>query len=207
MPKTLRIAFEKTGKLKYISHLDLCRTMTRIMLRSEVPIWYSEGFNPHPKMVFALPLSVGTESVCELMDIKIPDDVEPSAVAEKLIPASFGGLVFKEAYIPDKKFSLVDRASYVITIREGKSVEEIKKILSGPIVVMKRTKSGEKLTDISEFIKSFECSEKDGNIILDIILSASSENYLNPEYIASSVGAEDYSILRTAMYAGNVKFK
>ena len=68
--KTLRVRFEKTGKLQYISHLDLLRTMQSALRRAKVDMVYSEGFNPHMKINFALPLSIGIESVCEFMDIK-----------------------------------------------------------------------------------------------------------------------------------------
>ena len=56
VPENIRIKFKKTGRLKYISHLDLCRTMQPAMIRAKIPLWYTEGFNPHPKMVFAQPL-------------------------------------------------------------------------------------------------------------------------------------------------------
>ena len=71
-----RIVFEKTGKAIYISHLDLMRTMQRIFVRTGISIKHTEGFNPHPYMVFALPLSVGTESLYELVDINLVDDNE-----------------------------------------------------------------------------------------------------------------------------------
>ena len=58
----LRIKFTKTGALQYISHLDLHRTFSRLLVRKNVPVWYSEGFTPHPRLVFATPLSVGAES-------------------------------------------------------------------------------------------------------------------------------------------------
>ena len=61
---TLRFKFKKLGKLQYISHLDLVRTMNKIIVRAKLPLWYSEGFNPKPKMIFAAPLSICTESVC-----------------------------------------------------------------------------------------------------------------------------------------------
>ena len=70
-PKTVRIKFCKTGSLQFISHLDLQRTFHRILVRAGIPMWYTKGFNPHAKLVFGMPLSVGTESVCEMADLKI----------------------------------------------------------------------------------------------------------------------------------------
>ena len=69
----LRVRFHKTGRAQYISHLDLGRTMRTAINRAEIPVKYSEGFNPHPKMSFALTLSVGTESVCEFMELKLTE--------------------------------------------------------------------------------------------------------------------------------------
>ncbi|MBR6681766.1 MAG: TIGR03936 family radical SAM-associated protein, partial [Clostridia bacterium] len=73
--KIIRVKFEKTGKLQYISHLDLLRTMQTALRRAKVKMIYSEGFNPHMKITFALPLSIGTESLCEYMDIRTQPDV------------------------------------------------------------------------------------------------------------------------------------
>ena len=63
--RCVRVWFHKTGPIRYISHLDLMRTMTRAIRRSGIDLWYTEGFNPHPYMTFALPLSLGMQSVCE----------------------------------------------------------------------------------------------------------------------------------------------
>ena len=59
--RCVRVWFHKTGPIRYISHLDLMRTMTRAIRRSRIPLWYTEGFNPHPYMTFALPLSLGMQ--------------------------------------------------------------------------------------------------------------------------------------------------
>ena len=83
-PRTVRLKFRKVGSLQYISHLDLLRTMQTALRRAKVMMIYSEGFNPHMKITFALPLSIGTESVCEYMDIRTQPDVDPLYVKEIL---------------------------------------------------------------------------------------------------------------------------
>ena len=70
-PKAVRLKFCKVGTLQYISHLDLQRTFNRIIVRACIPVWYTQGFNPHIKLVFSTPLSVGSESICEYLDIKL----------------------------------------------------------------------------------------------------------------------------------------
>ncbi len=69
--RDVRVFFSKKGRAKYISHLDLNRCMQRALKRSRLPVWYTEGFNPHAYVTFALPLSLGVESDCEVMDMRL----------------------------------------------------------------------------------------------------------------------------------------
>ena len=63
--------FGKKGRLRYISHLDLQRFMMRALRRTDLPVAYSQGFNPHPQMSFASALAMGWSSDVELMDIRL----------------------------------------------------------------------------------------------------------------------------------------
>ena len=83
-PVTIRLGFYKKGALQYISHLDLQRTFQRILSRAELPLWYTQGFNPHPKLVFGLPLPIGCESVCEMADIKLVRDMPAEDILARL---------------------------------------------------------------------------------------------------------------------------
>jgi len=83
-PIVLRVRFRKVGKLQYISHLDLVRTMHKIIVRAKLPLWYTEGFNPKPKMVFAAPLSIGTESLCEYMDLRLTERMDTAEALRRL---------------------------------------------------------------------------------------------------------------------------
>ena len=74
------LIYEKTDAAKYISHLDFVRVMGRMMRRASVPVAFSEGFNPHPLLVFALPLSVGYTSGCELMEFRLAEYMPPDEV-------------------------------------------------------------------------------------------------------------------------------
>ena len=94
----LRLRFEKTGRAVYISHLDLMTTMQRAFARADVMLRYSEGFNPHPLISILLPLSVGTGSVCELMDFRLreenfqPEDPSDAREMEERVSALLGTL-------------------------------------------------------------------------------------------------------------------
>ena len=72
--KNVRIYFKKTDRMKFVSHLDMTRVMSRLIKKSGIPIWYTEGFNKHIYMNFALPLSLGFEGFGEIMDIRLVDD-------------------------------------------------------------------------------------------------------------------------------------
>ena len=84
MPEKLRLRFSKTGRAVYLSHRDLMRTMQRAFLRAGYPLKYSEGFNPHPQISIALPLSVGTASRCEVMDFKLKQDADLTELPARL---------------------------------------------------------------------------------------------------------------------------
>ncbi|MBQ2487301.1 MAG: DUF2344 domain-containing protein, partial [Ruminococcus sp.] len=72
--KNVRIWFKKDFECRYISHLDLNRTMLRALHKSKIPIWHTEGFNPHPFATFPLPLSLGFRGVNECMDVRLEDE-------------------------------------------------------------------------------------------------------------------------------------
>jgi len=151
----IRFRYQKTGKAKYISHLDLMSTMQRAFLRAGIKLKYSEGFNPHPYMSAALPLSVGCESLCELMDVGIGSNDLPEK-NDHLLPE---GLYITEAYVPVRKFNDIkwieincrlhyfDRSSDLIA---EMLIEHFNK---KSLVIPKKTKSGTSTIDIARFIR------------------------------------------------------
>lgn len=82
--ETVRVVFSKTGRAKYISHLDLNRTMIRAFRRAGLPIWYTEGFNRHPYVTFAAPLSLGYEGERETMDLRLKEDMDMGELVRRL---------------------------------------------------------------------------------------------------------------------------
>ena len=221
----LRIKFTKTGSLQYISHLDLHRTFCRLLVRCGVPVWYSEGFTPHPRLVFATPLSVGAESLCEYMDVFVTgsaETVDLDVIRWKLRDTGIDGLEIKDVYLPDTKFSAITHSDYIIRINTAgsdatlaASCEEI--LHRSPLVVLKRTKSGEKDVDISAQIKSVSVTFDGELLVINARLSADSAGFLNPEYLikvlraecgimSGDVTKEEYSVLRTAVLAGDKDF-
>ena len=187
VPENIRIKFTKTGRLRYISHLDLCRTMQPAMIRAKIPLWYTEGFNPHPKMVFAQPLPLFVESRCEFLDIKIVEDVTCEELKNRLRAAFTDELYVTDVYVPSSKFTEIAYASYEI---KGLPVTaaDIKDLLSGAIEIVKKTKSGaEKTLDIRDQVKTVTL-RPDGT--MECVLSASGDKYLNPDIFAKAVAAK-----------------
>ena len=123
-----RLQFTKYGDMKYVSHLDLIRLFTRIFHRADLPICYSEGFNPHPKMAVLLPLSVGFESACEYIDVEFRDGVGMLDCMKKLkgkLPLGMEIPQITQLNETSKKAKAIRYASYEITFENPPSEEEI----------------------------------------------------------------------------------
>ena len=154
-PITVRIKFSKTGSLQYISHLDLQRLWSRALVRAGIPLWYTKGFNPHAKMVFALPLPVGVQSVCELLDVRIDKEIACEDIKELLTEALTDELTVLEVYSPESKFSAIAKAEYRIELSSVSASEELAKNINKffsqeEILMKKHTKSGERRSTLSK---------------------------------------------------------
>ena len=217
-PMPLRIKFRKVGMLQYISHLDLQRTFAKVITRSGIPAWYTKGFNPHAKLVFALPLSVGTSSETEFLDIRLREYMSYDEVKERLNSVLTDELCAIEVYEPKHKFTDIGFAEYEMEmITDGADAalaEKINALFASPsLMMLKHTKSGEKEIDIVPLIKSFsaEYSAERGSILMRARLSAVSTDYLGPDMLITAmkdrlgvlsgdIMRERYSILRTGVY-------
>ena len=192
----IRFVFTKKKGLKYIAHLDLQRAVTRIIKRSNIPVRYTQGFNPHPKMVFGLPLSVGCESECELLDIYMVMDESrpnvplytPEEFKKAILPNLPDGLDFVDAYYPSLPFSLISTAVYSVSMEVDIDIsKEIEKALSEPMIVFKKSKAGDRDVDISPMIRSYNVCFENGSLELVLELSAAQNNYLNPELVITGL--------------------
>lgn len=213
-PKAVRLGFTKTGNLQFISHLDLARTMSRIVVRAGVPIWYTEGFNPRPKLVFSLPLSVGTQSECEFVDFKVVEDMPYDEIAGRIEAEFAPEMRVNGVWEPVHKIAEIAWASYDIELHTRKAdddaAREIAEMLKRPLIITKKSKSGEKEIDIAPLIKESDIRFENVALVMRCMLSCDSASYLNPEYLIKAivdklgidlenVESEYYSIIRRSV--------
>ena len=199
MENKLRLRFSKTDKLRFIGHLDFLRVFQQMIRRSGLPIAYSQGFNPHQIVSFALPLPLGTESIHDYADITLTVAVPSNEIVQSLNAAAPGGLRILAAYPVEgaNAASATIAADYVIDLecpdkpRLQHSIERI--MQSETLIIPKKTKSGIKDTDIRPdifAIDTFSCPKSSTHITkegLKMRLSAGSARFLNPMLVAEQI--------------------
>jgi len=174
-----------------VSHLDLLRCFIRAIARAKLPIKYSEGFNPHPSITFLLPLPIGITSVCELVDMEFTENLPREAIQERLNEVLPPDLSVIEVGIPTNKARDLLCAGYDITIEhsDGVDVGRIEELLSrDEVMITKRTKRGEKVVNMIEYITKFEFLAKTPQFAMfNILLAANSEMNLKPSVVAEEI--------------------
>lgn len=212
----LRAVFEKCGRAKYISHLDLNRCMLRIFRRSKLPIWYTEGFNPHPYYSFALALSLGFESSCEIIDFNITDDnMTHEEIQNRLNEVMPEGMRIVSISEQVRKITAITKAEYSFSLVSEDSTEiydAVMELLAEPeILVEKRTKKGVKTIDISGDVEIVSCELTSGSVDMVIRLPAGTQTNYNPMLFidtlkkVSAVPFETAKIRRTGIFCGDGK--
>lgn len=187
-----RLRFEKTGRAVYISHLDLMHTMQRAFSRAGYALKYSEGFNPHPQISMALPLSVGAASFCELMDFRLNTDADTDELPARLSAVMPEGIRVTQCYMPEHKFAelkfLEVTGSLEYDERDCREMAEklTEFFASDQIVITKKTKRGMGEADIKPAIRSIAFTAREGEVSLRATISAQ-EPTLNPEHLVSAL--------------------
>ncbi len=216
--RCVRVWFKKMGMSRYVSHLDLMRAMTRALRRAKVPLWYTEGYNPHPYITFALPLSLGMESLCESMDMRIVGDSTNEEIFGMLKGAMPPGIeiikVADAVYDPKKiafgefdiLFNCENNTAVVLDfIKESLSKEEL--------IVQKLGKKGRhkvlKDVNLIEFIKEYSVSSFGERVKLTVTLPAGSTTNVNPSLLAEVIKKEfdniSYSLIRKQLLTENME--
>ncbi|WP_448920002.1 TIGR03936 family radical SAM-associated protein [Eubacterium sp.] len=190
-----RLRFSKTGQAKYISHLDTNRVFSRAFARAKINLWYTQGFNPRPYMSFSLPLSLGVESYCENVDIRIIDDLTDEEIKVRVNDALPLGIRIVDVYDDFMDCHDIAYSDYVYKFEfkdNELALEKIKAVLeSDAIMAQKKAKQGKrrvlKETDIKQFIVKYNISIRDDNIILNIRLLAGPDKNLNPTLLFDTI--------------------
>lgn len=214
----VRMSFEKTGMAKFISHLDTVRCITRAMKRANVPIWFTEGFNPHAFLTFAMPLSLGFESLCETVDFRLMEEVDLNELEERINDALPVDMTVKEIYIYDTSPNDIRWAEYKIIFNNPDNLllGQAEMILSSDeIMVLKKSKKGrnkvEKEVNIKEHIKSFDLTEDNGKLVLNTVLSSGTSININPMLLIGALvkdtetDEQDVDIIKIQSYKENME--
>lgn len=192
--RSIRIWFTKKGASKYISHLDLTRCLIRAFRRTDIPLWYTEGFNPHPYLVFGLPLPLGVEGLREVLDIRLTDDSYTNErVLAELNRVSVPGIEFLEVAEPIEKNLAVNKAKYAVTIHNISDAKQLysdikNSVDSGKIIIEKKSKKGViKEINVCEHLLDFNCNFDNEKVNISFILPAGNDFTINPVSFCSAL--------------------
>lgn len=180
----IRFFFTKQGEAAYISHLDLQRVMARALRRSGIPVWYSQGFNPHIYITFALPMPLMQESICESMDCKTESEAEDfSQYIPRLNESLPRGIEVSRIAVP--VYAAGDITSALYTISWEYDSQKVKEALEGynalnAAMVLRKTKRTEQMVDLKEVQPVLQLN-KTGELCVKLP-AGSTLNY-NPELI------------------------
>lgn len=206
MLKSVRVFYKKRDRLKFISHLDMNRFMTRLLRRTDIPYWYTEGFNSHLYLNFALPLSLGFESDYEILDFKITDDNYPlDIIKAKLSAVSPEYIEIIKVAQPWMKTSEIAFARFSIAFSKSGEAAAVENALkNGDIVTHKKNKKGIlKEINLSQAIKEFSV---EGENCIAVTLTAGSTQNVNPVLLIDAINEkynldiQNYSVKRVAVY-------
>lgn len=214
----VRMSFQKTGMAKFISHLDTVRCITRAMKRANVPVWFTEGFNPHAFLTFAMPLSLGFESLCETVDFRLMEETDLNELTERINNALPVDITVKEIYTHETSPNDIRWAEYKIIFNNPDNLllRQAEKILSSDeIIVLKKVKKGrnkvEKEVNIKEHIKSFELINDNDKLVLNTVLSSGTSANINPMLLIGALvkdtqtDEQDVDIIKVQSYTDNME--
>jgi radical SAM-linked protein len=218
MAKMLRFRFSRGEELKYIAHLDILRLFERAIKRAGLPVAYTQGFNPRPKIVFGLPMSTGLTSDSEYADIELSRDMDPYAFTETLNKCLPDGIRVDKAVARMSKNNIMNQitaARYEIAFETAQPMDcsEIDNLIHAflskeEIIVSKKTKKGFRPVDIKPLIYSLSAyGRKTGVFVLEAFLSAGKDNNLRVDLLLEAFSQETgiktraVTIHRKALYA------
>ena len=173
-----RVYFDKYGEMKFISHLDLLRFFERLFNKAEIPVKYSEGFHPRPKMSFGSPISLGTEAYNEIMDFETDVEISNEEVVKRLNESAVLGFKVNKVEEVPRKSSIVEEFTNMLYTVEGsqEDMDKLEELFNRNEILEVREKKGKIVTrNLKERLKTFS---REGNKISTEIINTSPNSYL-----------------------------
>ncbi|MBR3267550.1 MAG: TIGR03936 family radical SAM-associated protein [Oscillospiraceae bacterium] len=206
----VRATFEKRRRAKYISHLDLMRCMQRAFKRAGVPIWYTEGFNPHAYLMFPLALSLGYESGCECMDFRIDGDMSMQEAMERMNRVLPPDLQIVRVAEPVRKHTDIAFADYTVMLEcadDTVPAEALRAawdafIAQPEILVEKKTKRGSAQVDVKAQAQILSAETSGNGLLLKLRMPAGTAVNVNPGLLTDAFTAaleQQHPEIRTGM--------
>lgn len=189
-----RLLFEKTGNAIWISHLDLMRLFQRAFKRAGLPLTHTHGFNPRPSVSIALPLSVGVESICELLDFDLDGEtVDCAEICTRLNQALVPGVRVREVYNAGRKLKELSflhcqlTLEYDNTVPDGAQIALRELFTREMLIVPKKSKNGIQDQDIIPMIQSISIEEAgEGVLAIDCVICCQNPT-LNPAQLIAAI--------------------
>lgn len=189
-----RLLIEVTGSAIYLSHLDRMRTFQRAFSRGNIALYHTEGFNPHPYISFALPLPVGMESVCEILDFETVDDTKLADVPALLNPQLPQGISVLEAYESPRKIKELSHLSlesvweYDSLSQMDERAEKLQDFFTSADISVRKLnkKKQENIINIAPLIKEISFTPQEGHIQVKTTLAAQNPG-LNPNLLVEAL--------------------
>lgn len=208
------LKYSRDERVKYISHLDFVRLFHRTIRRTGMNFVFSQGFNPHPIMTVAQPLSVGVTSDCEYMKVGFDGNYSDDEVAETInnsFPPGYKVIVAKKVEGKEIDLTKIDRAVYTVEVEYDGGYDIDALLANKELKVMKKSKSGVKESDIRPYIYGIEkLADENGILTLKMCLSIGSTYNLKPESVIDAMGkyCDNFkpgfmSVHRNSMMQGN----
>ena len=206
---TVRIFFEKRGEAAYISLLDLQRVFHRLLKISGLPVWYTQGFNPHIYLSFSCPLSLGQESLCESCEVKTEQEaIDGTAWKNALQPLMPRGITITRVAVAVEKVGEISTAAYRISMPASAAPVLGAYNAAENAEVIKKTKRGQKTLNLKAYLPRVDYEVQGDQLHFSLLLPCGSGEALNlnpsllMEYLHSRGGAPAWQceVLRTHLY-------
>ncbi len=191
MLRNVRIFYAKRDRMKYVSHLDMNRYMTRLLKVAKIPAWYTEGFNQHLYITFALPLSLGITADYDVVDLKIADDsFSNEQILNNLKEKATEGIEILRVAEPWCKVPELKSASYTLTYKDcdNELLENLERLFHSNAILAEKKGKKNKVTllNLAEKIKSLETEIVDNSLTVKVTLPAGNDENINPSLFLQS---------------------